>query len=456
MKLQLLTIAFSLAAFCVSAQQVVLTDRPESDYEPIKINGKRPALNTTISAGPFAYRIYVQDIDKELHYYALQVSPEAKTEPVELESMPMSRSNTVDVVNILVSPNGSFICTEMILQSKDGAQKTVRHKVFDNKLNPVYTSEEKSVPDFKLSESTKGYLTNDGHAYIATAFTPTTCNIYHCSPTVSEIFKFDLSGGRSLRSMGISKSASGDIFVNGVYKTEELASAGVYRMTLDGTTHAKTSESYTDFSYEFLTTQYKWNGDKKDNDEKKRRMREWSYTVTPMMELKDGSSVCVLEQSFRYYIIYSNGTRATDHLFVENVVYKFDPSGNLERLTSVPKIQTCRDEPNGRTNEPYLSYKYFLTKDEKLVLLYNDHEKNYSETGEFLAANPDDLHVYVPLLRSTIASAVVDLRTGAVDRKRILDEKETGTMVALESMEINAADEKVLISCKQKNAVVQF
>jgi hypothetical protein len=151
--------------------------------------------------------------------------------------------------------------------------------------------------------------------------------------------------------------------------------------------------------------------------------------------MEDGSIIGTMEQ---YYVQVQSsmdgrtGQSSNVYMYYYNdiIAYKIDSSGNFNWVNKIRKYQVSINDGG-----PYSSFESFVDSGH-VYFIFNDHVRNYTETGNFI--DQEQLHTAnYGRKRNAIALASIDLKSGETSRKTFIHEPKSNTLVMPKLFSVN-------------------
>ena len=134
--------------------------------------------------------------------------------------------------------------------------------------------------------------------------------------------------------------------------------------------------------------------------------------------------------------------------------YKFKKNGGFDWVKKNKKYQVPTNDGGF-----YSSVASFHT-DDKLVMLFNDNLRNYSESGDFINDNDRFYPTSYKKKTNTVAKVEIDLSTGEIDRRTYFDRKETKAYAVPKKFTVDYNKREMLMVLiygkKEKYGVLSF
>jgi hypothetical protein len=203
----------------------------------------------------------------------------------------------------------------------------------------------------------------------------------------------------------------GGIVISGFYSEKDLDDIkGVFYTRIDPVSRMALSTSFkafdTAFMSEFMSARKASKG-KELND----------FDFAEMILREDGGAVLIAQ---KYYVTTSTTTdnqgrsRTTyTYHYNEMIVSNINPSGEIDWVVRIPKRQAA-------SSTAFLSYTS-MVKDDKIYLVFNDNERNLTETKE------NKIHPYNG--KKSVAMLVTIASDGSWAKSALFDNKEEGILL---------------------------
>lgn len=342
-------------------------------------------------------------------YNADDFNPKGRMEMIA--RIPAEKKNNKGSFDVYTSPDDSKVMVELEApRERKKDQKVAKEafivKVFDGEMNALWDGElELPYLDNEFRrESVR--VDNDGSVVmLGVKYTSKaearerkrdgqstydyTFVVFKNGDTAPAINSIDVAG-KFLQDMTVSLGKSGDIVCAGLYSEKGTRGIkGPFYMTLDRNSKAVKTQSFGEFSKDFVTA-YMTEKEEKRAEKKASKKGEdlgieWDYDLREIIHREDGGAILMAEQYYMYAVTTCtsspNGGRTctTTYHYIYNdiIAVNIDPKGNIEWSAKVPKRQHSVNDGG------YYSSYGIEVKGDKIYLIFND-------TGENLFLKPGD------------------------------------------------------------------
>ena len=411
------------------------------------------------------------------HFYMQEYSSECK--PVgqarKIASYEMQKNSARGSFDVISSRNKEFFGVVWEIPGKREEKDRYGFKILDDELNEVSDGDYRLPFRGDLSTIGQYYLSNTGDYFLSvTEYSPQdekkifkgymnykAMHILHITPEGINNFDLDL-GGRRVEAMTLSSDNDRIFTITGIFGESGKAGVnGLFYQKLDFNKQAVLDEGFEYFTNDFIVQD--WTDREKERAER-RQSRGWagpqlySYVMRQTEVLTDGSIVGSLEQYYVQEVAYNDPRTSMirtyyNYYFNDIIVFKVDAEGGFNWIKKINKYQVSTNDGG-----PYSSYARFIDQG-KLCFVFNDHLKNYDETGNFIAGTK----IYPANFskkNNAVAIVQIDLETGDVRRKTFFDRKEIQALAIPKLFQIDYRSKELLLYAiygrKEKFGVLSF
>lgn len=396
--------------------------------------------------------------DKENHFFMQEYTKDMtpKGPSIELASYDIEKGMRQGFFNVIQSRDKEFFAVVWEIPGKKDKADKYGFKVFDNDMNKVSEGEYALPFESKYSEINQHYLSNTGDYFLSvteyekneskglfkTATNYKSLHIYHVTPDDLEGFELDLDGKR-IQAYSMSSDNNHIFSIVGAYGEKgAFGISGLMNLQLDFDKKNIIYQGFEKFGKDFITQGWS-DRQKKKADKKKTEPQFYEYVMRQSEVTKDGSVVGSLEQYYvREVSTYNASTKTwqTNYYYYYNdiIAFKINSDGKYDWLKKIPKYQTSVNDGGY-----FSSYERFVN-DGKLCFIFNDHVKNYNESGDFIAKD----FVYpanYSKKRNAVAIVEIDLKTGEVSRKKFFNREDVGAIAVPKQFTVNYLNNEMLI-----------
>jgi flagellar basal body rod protein FlgG len=358
--------------------------------------------------------------------------------PVEIASYKMPKGwKRKGAFWVHQSENKDFFVVDYEISGNKEEKDKFGYVVYSSDFEVVSEGEYELPYEANKVDITNNYLSNTGDYFLAAKVYKANDSkkifksrlnldkivVMHVTPEGVEEFDLDLKGGKFISDLTFSSDQNRKLTFTGLYSDKGYNGVkGIFYFQLDFNKKIMMNEGWEQFSTDFITSD--WSDRAKKKAAKGKGEPElYEYDIRNIQTLKDGSMVGMLEQFFIRAVTTtdSRGNSRTTYYYYYNdvIVYKINNSGGFEWVKKIKKYQVSTNDGGF-----YSSVASFHT-DDKLVILFNDNLKNYSESGNFI----DDNNRFYPTSyrkkTNCVAKVEVDLASGDIERSTYFDRKET-------------------------------
>lgn len=422
--------------------------------------------------------VFLSDkLDGFNHIYMQEYSSECK--PVgtarEIASYEIQKANARGSFNVISSRNKEFFGVVWEIPGKREEKDRYGFKILDDELNEVSDGDYRLPFRGDLSNIGQYYLSNTGDYFISvTEYSPQeekkifkgymnykAMHILHITPEGINDFNLNL-GGKRVEAMTLSSDNDRIFTITGIFgETGKAGVDGLFYQKLDFTKQVVLDEGFEYFTKDFIVQD--WTDREKDRAER-RQSRGWSgpqlysYVMRQTEVLKDGSIVGSLEQYYVQEVAYNDPRTSMirtyfNYYFNDIIVFKVDAEGGFKWMKKINKYQVSTNDGG-----PYSSYARFIDQG-KLCFIFNDHVKNYDETGNFIGGTK----IYPANFskkNNAVAIVQIDLENGDIGRKTFFDRKEIQALAIPKLFQVDYRSKGMLLYAvygrKERFGVLSF
>ncbi|MFN5878502.1 MAG: hypothetical protein ACK44B_06540 [Flavobacteriales bacterium] len=377
----------------------------------------------------------------------------------EMASYVLEKNSTRGSFNIISSRNKAFFGLVWEIPGRKEEKDRYGFKILDDELSEVSEGDYKLPFRGDLSLISEYYLSNTGDYFISVTeyslqddkkifkgyMNYKAMHILHITPEGINDFRLDLKGKR-VEAMSLSSDNDRVFTITGIYG--EIAKAGVlglFYLKLDYDKQAVIDEGSEEFSKDFIVQD--WSERDKERAER-REAKGWgtpqlySYVMRQTEVLGDGSIVGSLEQYYVQEVSYNDPRTAMvrtyfNYYYNDIIVFKVNPEGGYSWLKKINKYQVSTNDGG-----PYSSYARFLDQG-KLCFIFNDHIKNYDDTGFFIPGSK--IYPANFTKKNNVVSIVkVNIIDGSTERKTFFDRKEIQALAVPKLFQIDYRSKEML------------
>lgn len=293
-----------------------------------------------------------------------------------------------------ISPDSSKMLVYYDLPYEKGTNEKFGFRSYDMNMNLLWEKEVSLPYKEELFDVERYRIDNEGNTYVLGRlfkdkkkverkglpnYNYLVISYTNSGNTVNE-YPISITG-KFITDMQIAIDDNLDIICGGFYSDEGTFSIkGSYYLRVDGKTKEIKSQSFKEFSVDFLTQFLTEREAEKIEKkiEKGKDVEMYHYDLRELIRRDDGGAVLVAEQYYVHVVTTtirnSNGTYSTTTTYYYNyddiLVINISPSGNIDWATKIRKSQISTNDGG-----PYSSYALAVTGD-KLYFIFNDNPKN--------------------------------------------------------------------------------
>jgi hypothetical protein len=373
--------------------------------------------------------------------------------------------------SVISSSNKKFFCVEYTIPGNKDENDRFIYKIFSDDFN-VITEGEYEVPyDTKISDISRRYISNSGDYFLS-------CNIYdlgdkkrvkdfalidkvillHIKDNDVEEMSMELDGRRAMQT-NYSSDGKGVMTFTGLYgDKKEAGIKGIFYFRYDFKNKKQIDSGFEPFKRDFITSG--WSEKAKAKAEKKERKGKaapqlYNYKIRELMTLSDGSITGLMEQYYVQVITRTDPkTGATTTTYVYHyddlISYKIKADGTFAWVNKISKSQTSTNDGG------YFSSVFTFIKDGKMIVMFNDHAKNYDEKGVYIGGGKNFYRANYRKKTNVVAYLDLNLETGAYTRKLALSPETVNQYAVPKSFEYDSKTNQVWMTFKPKIKRFQF
>ncbi|MCE3294772.1 MAG: hypothetical protein K0R65_486 [Crocinitomicaceae bacterium] len=374
-----------------------------------------------------------------------------------------------------MSQNRDFFVVDYEIPGSKEEKDRFGYVVYDSDLEVVSEGEYELPYDADKVTITNNYLSNTGDYFLAAKvykagdrkFFKSRLNLdkivlMQVTPEGVEEFDLELKGGKFISDLSFSSDQNRLMTFTGLYSDASYTGVkGIFFLQLDFNKKSVTREGWEEFSKDFITEGWSERAKKKAEKRAEKGKGEpelYEYDIRNIQTLKDGSMIGMLEQFFVREVTRtdSRGNTYTTYYYYYNdvIVYKVNKNGGFDWVKKVKKYQVSANDGGF-----YSSVASFHT-DNKLVMLFNDNLKNYTESGTFIDDNERFYPTSYKKKTNTVAKVEIDLATGELERQTYFDRKETKAYAVPKKFTVDYTRKEMLMVLlygkKEKYGVLSF
>lgn len=411
-----------------------------------------------------------------LQKYSNTCEPAGPPKKIATYEMPKSRKRKGEFW-VRVCENKEFFVVEYEIPGSREEKDRFGYVVYSSDLEVVSEGEYELPYDADKVSITNNYLSNTGDYFLAAKVYKANENkglfksrlnldkivLMQVTPDGVEEFDLQLKDGKYISDLSFSSDQNRLMTFTGLYSDKSHSGVkGVFFMQLDFNKKSVTREGWEEFSKDFITQGWSDRAKKKAQkraDKGKGEPELYEYDIRDIQTLKDGSMIGMLEQ---YYVVVTSHTDpktgATTYTYTyyynDVIVYKVNKNGGFDWVKKIKKYQVSTNDGGF-----YSSVASFHT-DDKLVMLFNDNLKNYSESGQFIDDNARFYPTSYKKKTNTVAKVEIDLSTGEIARETYFDRKETKAYAVPKKFTVDYNRKEMLMVLlygkKEKYGVLSF
>lgn len=395
-----------------------------------------------IKDNPIIFISDKKDGENTLYFqkYANTCEPAGLPKEIASYKMPKSWKRKGDFW-VHQSENKEFFVVDYEVPGNKEEKDRFGYVVYSSEFEVVSEGEYELPYEANKVSITNNYLSNTGDYFLAAKIYKNNDSkklfksrlnldkivLMHVTPDGVEEFDLVLKGGKFISDLSFSSDNNRMLTFTGLYSDQGYTGVkGVFFFKLDFNKKVMLNEGWEEFSQDFITSDWSERAKKKAAKRTAKGKGEpelYEYDIRNIQTLKDGSMIGMLEQFFIRVVTYTDSkgnTRTTYYYYYNDViVYKVNKNGGFEWVKKIKKYQVSTNDGGF-----YSSVASFHT-DDKLVMLFNDNLKNYTESGNFIEDNKNFYPTSYRKKTNCVAKVEVDLATGDILRGTYFDRKET-------------------------------
>lgn len=390
---------------------------------------------------------------------------------LELSNYVSSKSWSKGVFHISVSENQQFLCVEYEIPGKKEQFDHFGYSIFNVKLNLIRKGEYDIPTDAKNTVIETRHLTNEGEYLIGVSlFSNQNNGVWKDYSSVLKTMIYQVASDSLItydlmfddrRVYNFAITSKDEIAViTGTYGEQFTSGArGVFFQRISLNSRKVLNQKIMEFPSFVLTEESEQNKILEASN------RDYymplgadlvNYAFRNVSMDNDGSFTVVAEQ---FYIFQQSNSdprgmmQFVNHYYYDDcIIYKIDSTGAFSWFVKLPK------EQHSTNDYGYYSSVKTVRTENQLILFFNDHIKNYTDFGEFIALNRS-FNFPVRKNQYALVSASVDLKTGTVDRRMNSSYDETQGFVSLKMSKYNPLKNQFLLISSGKRerfGIMQF
>lgn len=340
------------------------------------------------------------------------------------------------------SDNGNFLCVEYVIPAKKDNFDRYGYRILDTTFQTVMEGEYEVPFSSRLSSVDLRHVTNNGEFVLGvTLYNTANTSIWRDYTTIEKavimhvkkdtLMQYDLYlDERRVFDFQISSKDS-NLVVTGTYgEAFSPGAQGIFYERINLNENKIEAVKVQPFPKYFMddlkakTIRF----DRTRSNLNTNSLNIVNYAFRDIHQLSDGSLVVVAEQ----YYIYQQTTndsrgmiQTVNHYYYDDaLIYKISPSGDFNWITSIPK------EQHSANDYGYYSSIESIISNDKCLVFFNDHRKNYDDFGEFKNFN---YSINFPIRKKHYALAIseIALSNGEQHRRVYSTYDETGGNVSV-------------------------
>lgn len=359
---------------------------------------------------------------------------------------------------VIQSKNKEFFEVEYSIPGGKNENDRFGYKVLDKSFNVVSQGEYESPYLSKESDFTNHYLSNTGDLFVGMKvynvnekgkvrdFTSLKKYVVFLIQN-GELTEMELAiGDKRVTDLTFSSDNKKVLTCTGLYSEGDVGAKGVFYYQMDFTKQEIINEGFSEFSKDFITQDYT-EREKEKADKREARGKGapqlYNYDFREVHTAPDGGIVVVMEQ---YYVVVttytdSKGNTRTTYTYYYNdvITYSVKQSGEFEWIQKINKRQVSTNDGGY-----YSSIGGYFDKD-KYVMFFNDNNKNYSETGEFVKPEKGVAAASYRKKTNCVAQVELDINTGEFSRKLFTSRAETNAFAVPKRFEVDYVNNEMFM-----------
>ena len=409
--------------------------------------------------------LYVQTYDEDLNLLSTKFITEYQN----------ANFGAKPAFQIIQSKNRNFLGVIWQIEGKGTQSDLYGYQILTNDLEVLQKGEYTLPFDGNMSTINEHHLSNTGDYFIALTehnkandriFTRSFENfkaihVYKASNNELKEFTIDLHGKR-IDDTQMSSNDLGAFTLTGIYGSgNKNGIEGIFNIQIDPNNNALNSETFIPFGQEIV--QEAWSMRQQDrnnssfygngnnafnnpnfNNQTNFEPQLYNYRLRDFYTLEDGSMVGSLEQYYVYQRTnYDSRTMMSTSMYYyyydHIIAFRISKDGQLIWQKRIPKSQVSIND-NGELSS-YCSFQ----SDKSLNFIFNDHARNYDESGIF---NRDVNSIYSfnsSRKNSTVAMVKIDIQTGEVQREVMTNAQEINSIVIPKLFKVDYSNKNILL-----------
>ncbi len=375
--------------------------------------------------------------------------------------------------NVLQSKNKEFLEVEYSVPGGKDESDRFGYKVMNKDFSVVSEGEYESPYPSKESDFVNRYLSNTGDLFLG-------MKVYNVNEKGrvrdfsslrkyvvfliqnGELTEMDLAiGDKRVSDLTFSSDNNKVLTCTGLYGEGLNGSKGVFYFQMDFKKQEIINEGYSEFTKDFITQDFT-DRQKERVDKKEAKGKGipqlYNYDFREVHTTADGGIVVVMEQ---YYVVVNtytdakgNTTRTYTYYYNDIITYRVKESGEFEWINKINKSQVSMNDGGY-----YSSIGGYFT-DDKFIMYFNDNNKNYSESGEFLKPERGVLSASFKKKTNCVAAVELDLKSGDFSRKQYTSRSETAAYAVPKKFEADYVNNEMFMyfqyGKKEKFGLLKF
>lgn len=378
---------------------------------------------------------------------------------------------------VIQSKNRKFLGAIWQIEGKGTQSDFYGYQILSDSLNVIQKGEYSLPFDGNMSTINEHHLSNLGDYFIALTehnkandriFTRSFENfkalhVYKASNNELKEFSIDLHGKR-IDDIQMSSNNLGNFTLTGIYGSGiKNGIEGIFNIQIDPTNHSFHSETFIPFGKEIV--QEAWSMRQQDGNfgsfnnsnafnntnsfnnsfnQGSLEPQLYNYSLRDFYTLEDGSMVGSLEQDYVYqrtnYDSRTSISSSVNYYYYDHIIaFRISKDGQLIWQKRIPKSQVSVNDYGELSS--YCSFQ----SETSLNFIFNDHARNYDETGLF---NRDINSIYTfnsSRKNSTVALVKIDLETGNVVREVMPNTQEISSIVVPKLFQVDYFNKHILL-----------
>lgn len=411
---------------------------------------------------------FMQEYDRSLE-------PIGEASELASYDLDKKRGRFAGTFNIYTSQNKEFFSVVWTLPGKRDEETKYGYKIYNSDLEVTSEGEYEFPFEAKYCRINTMHLSNTGDFFtVVTEYQDSgtkrifnnyanykMMHIYHITADGMDAVEIDLDGKR-VEALNINSDNESQFILTGTYGEQKKAGIkGLFFLKLNFKSQEIESEGFEAFSEDFITQD--WSDRQKKKVEKKRAKGKdadpqlFEYVMRDLHVLEDGSFVGSMEQYFIRVVTTTDSrgvTRTTTYYYYNDIIaFKVGADGGFDWHTKIQKYQVSTNDGGY-----FSSYERFVD-DGKMVMIFNDNNMNYDESGNF----SDEERLKSSTLskkKNTVALVEMDLETGEFTRKMFFDRSELGAIAVPKLFNVDYNTGEVLVyaikGSKEKFGIIRF